>query len=404
MKSALVHDYFTQLGKAEKIAEEIYCILPDASLFATVAFPQCMPARLKHTNVHTSWLQSLPQIERYYRLYFLLNPLGVSSIDLSEYDLVISSSSSYAKGVNASRDAIHVCYCHTPMRWMWRYDDHSQRESFGRSQGLLSRTLIRKLKHWDEALSRQPDHFIANSKIGAERIKKCYGRCAEVIHPPINTDRFRRSPEREDYYVVLSRLVPYKRIDLAVQACTELRRKLLVIGAGPDRERLESMAGPTVAFMGYTSDERVEHYLSRCRALLFPGEEDFGMAPLEVAAAGRPTIAYRAGGALETVIENTTGIFFDEQTPEHLAEAIERFERQEWSPDLIRLHSEGFSAENFQHRFRSFLRRIGAPLPAKSDTMVSQCEPPLIEAEYDSINLHHALPNPDTLVLANKRY
>lgn len=338
-------------------------MMPDASLFTTVAFPPCMPTRLKHVDVQASWMQKLPWIEKYYRFYFLLYPFGVSSMDLSEYDLVLSSSSSYAKGVNASRDAIHVCYCHTPMRWVWSYDDYSRRDLFGGPQRLILKGLVRALRHWDEAASRQPDHFVANSKVVAERIRKSYGRCSEVIHPPIDTGRFHPSREREDYYVVLSRLVSYKRLDLAVQACTQLRRKLLVIGKGPDRVRLASMAGPTITFVGRASDREVECYVSRCRALIFPGEEDFGMAPLEVAAAGRPTIAYRSGGAVETVIENATGIFFDEQTPEHLAEAIVRFEQQEWSPDLIRRHSEGFSVEIFQDRFRSFLRRIGAPMP-----------------------------------------
>jgi glycosyltransferase involved in cell wall biosynthesis len=363
IKIAVVHDYFTQLGGAEKVAEELYSMFPNASLFATVAFPQCMPSRLSHVRVHTSWMQNLPRIQKSYRLYFLVYPLGVSSVNLSGYDLVISSSSSYAKGVKTSRDAIHVCYCHTPMRWAWSYDDYARRDSFGTSQRLVLKALARALRHWDEAASRQPDHFVANSKVVADRILKSYGRSSEVIYPPINTARFRPSKEHGDYYVVLSRLVSYKRLDVAVQACTKLRKKLLVIGDGLDRERLESMAGPTVTFVGRASDQDVEYHVSRCRALIFPGEEDFGMAPLEVAAAGRPTIAYRAGGALETVIENSTGIFFDKQTPEHLAEAIQHFERQDWSPDVIRRHSEGFSAEIFQDRFRSFLRRIGAPVP-----------------------------------------
>ena len=361
-KIAVVHDYFTQLGGAEKVAEELCRAIPNPALFATVAFPECMPGRLQNKAVHTSWMQNLPWIDKYYRFYFLLYPFGVSSMDLSEYDLVISSSSSYAKGVRTSRDAIHVCYCHTPMRWVWSYDDYSRRDSFGHAQRTVLRTLVRGLRYWDEAASRQPDHFVANSKVVAERIRKAYGRCSEVIHPPIDTHRFRPSREPGEYYIVLSRLVSYKRIDLAVDACTALGRKLLVIGDGPDRARLESVAGPTVTFVGRAPDEEVDYHVSRCRALIFPGEEDFGMAPLEVAAAGRPTIAYRAGGAVETVVENVTGIFFDQQDPDSVAEAILRFEMQEWSPDAIRRHSELFSVEIFQDRFRSFLRRIGAPV------------------------------------------
>jgi glycosyltransferase involved in cell wall biosynthesis len=363
MKIAVVHDYFTQLGGAEKVAEELYCALPpDAALFATVAFPDCLPARLKNVQVHTSWMQNLPFIDKYYRSYFLLYPFGVNSLDLTAYDLVLSSSSSYAKGVKTSRDSIHVCYCHTPMRWVWNYDDYSRRDSFRSLQRSILKTLVRGLRYWDEAASRQPDHFIANSNLVAQRIKKTYGRCSEVIHPPIDTRRFVPSDTWEDYYIVLSRLVSYKQLDLAVQACSTLRRKLLVIGTGPDRERLQSLAGPTIVFAGRLSDREVEYLVPRCRALIFPGEEDFGMAPLEVAAAGRPTIAYRAGGALETIIENVTGCFFDRQTPDHLEDAIDRFEKQQWSPQLMRRHAQNFSIQVFQERLHSFLRRIGAPV------------------------------------------
>jgi glycosyltransferase involved in cell wall biosynthesis len=337
-------------------------MLPGPSLFATVAFRNCMPSLLKNVEVRTSWMQNLPGIVKYYRLYFLLYPLAVASMDLSKYDLVLSSSSSYAKGITTNRDAIHVCYCHTPMRWVWSYKSYSERESFGFTRGFLLPILIRGLKYWDEEASRQPDHFVANSRLVADRIRRSYGRSAEVIHPPIDTDRFRPSDEREDYYVILSRLAPYKRIDVAIQACTERKRKLIVIGDGTDRTRLEALAGPSVTFLGRAPDEVVEHCVSRCRALIFPGIEDFGMAPLEVAAAGRPTIAYRGGGALETIVENATGLFFDRQTPEDLGDAIERFERQDWSPDLLRQYSKNFSVQVFQDRFRSFLRRIGAPV------------------------------------------
>jgi glycosyltransferase involved in cell wall biosynthesis len=382
MRIAVVHDYFTQLGGAEKVAEELYRTLPNASLFATVAFPQCMPAHLKNARVETSWMQNLPQISKYYRTYFLLYPFAIASIDLSKYDLVVSSSSSYAKGIRTHRDALHVCYCHTPMRWVWNYKTYSERESFGFTRGFILPILIRGLKWWDEQASRQPDHFVANSKIVAERIRRAYGRSAEVIHPPIDTKRFHLSGAPENYYVTLSRLVSYKRIDLAIQACTELNRKLLVIGDGPDRKRLEALAGPSVTFLGRVPDDVVERCVSRCRALLFPGEEDFGMAPLEVAASGRPTIAYRAGGAVETVVENLTGIFFDEQSPEHLAEAIERFELQEWHPELIRQHSEGFSVEVFQDRLRSFLRRVGVQFPAQAFRSDPQLD---VAASLDSI-------------------
>jgi glycosyltransferase involved in cell wall biosynthesis len=365
MKVAVVHDYFTQFGGAEKVAEELYRLAPDPDLFTTVAFRRCMPASLRNARVRTSWMQNLPGIERYYRLYFLLYPFAVSDLDLSAYDLVLSSSSGYAKGVQTGRDAVHVCYCHTPMRWVWSFDKYSQRETFGFGERALLPMLIRGLKVWDEDASRQPDHFVANSKVVAERIRRAYGRTAEVIHPPIDTNRFHPSSSAaEDYYLVLSRLVSYKRIDLAVRACTERNKKLIVVGEGPDRKSLEALAGPTITFLGRASDEDVEYLVSGCRALLFPGEEDFGMAPLEVAAAGRPTIAYGSGGALETIVDNITGVFFDDQTVYDLGEAIDRFERQSWNPNLMRKHAEGFGVSVFQDRFHSFLRRVGVPIPS----------------------------------------
>ncbi len=363
MKIAVVHDYFTQMGGAEKVAEELIRMLPTADLHTTVALPELMPPSLAGRRVGTTWMQNMPLMKEYYRLYFMLYPLAVRSLDLSAYDLVVSSSSGYAKGVRSNRDAIHVCYCHTPMRWVWSFDSYSSRETMGMAKRLLLPPLIGALREWDKAASSAPDHFVANSKTVAERIERAYERTAEVIHPPIDVNRFRASNEQEDYYLVLARLISYKRLDLAVEACTKLRRRLMVIGDGPDRARLMEKAGPTVTFLNRLSDEEVEHYAARCRALIFPGEEDFGMAPLEIAAAGRPTIAYRAGGAVETIIDGVTGVFFDRQEADSLAEAIQRFEQQEWSSRTLRRHAESFGIEVFQSKFRQFLAKVGAPVP-----------------------------------------
>jgi glycosyltransferase involved in cell wall biosynthesis len=362
MKIAIVHDYFTQMGGAEKVAEEMYNMVPGADLFATVALQDKMPDTLRNVPVHTSWMQKLPKMKTLYRIYFPLYPFAVSSLDLSDYDLILSSSSGYVKGVRANPDAIHVCYCHTPMRWVWSFDSYSARESFGSGVRRILPTVIKGLRAWDEGAARQPDHFVANSLTVAARIERAYGRASEVIVPPIDVHRFRVSPEQEDYYVVLARLVSYKRIDLAVSAFTKLGRKLVVIGAGTALDDLKAIAGPTVKFLGRAPDDEVERVVAKCRALIFPGEEDFGMAPLEVAAAGRPTIAFRAGGAIETVVDGVTGVFFNEQTTESVVDAIERFEAQEWSAAVIRRHAEGFSQEVFRSRFKRFLRRIGSPI------------------------------------------
>jgi glycosyltransferase involved in cell wall biosynthesis len=377
MRIAIVHDYFTQLGGAEKVVEKMFEIIPQASLFSTVAFKEGLPDGLRTVPIKTSWMQRLPGIRRYYRHYFLLYPFAVRNLNLSNYDLVISSSSGYVKGVVTSRDAMHVCYCHTPMRWAWNFDRYSAREALSPAVKRGLEGLIWMLRQWDVGASRQPDHFIANSQVVAERIKKAYGRTAEVIHPPINMDRFRPTDQVEDYYMVLSRMVSYKRLDLAVEACTRMKRKLLVVGTGPYRNHLESIAGSTVKFLGKVGDEKVAHLAARCRGLLFPGEEDFGMAPLEVAAAGRPTIAFRAGGATETIVDGSTGLFFDQQTPEALMDAINRFECRDWSPAEIRKHAEGFSVPVFRSHLLRFLTRIGAPLrevdllPLKEDYSVS---------------------------------
>ncbi len=362
MRTAVVHDYFTQLGGAEIVAQELVRMLPTADLFSTVALSTCIPPGLKGVPLKTSWMQHLPRMKDLYRFYFLLYPLGVGSLDLSAYDLVVSSSSGYAKGVRTNRDAVHVCYCHTPMRWAWSFDSYSARESMGSFKRAVFPHLIGFLREWDRGASRQPDHFVANSKTVAARIERAYGRTAEVIHPPIDLNRFKPSTEQDDYYLVLSRLVSYKGIDVAVRACTELKRRLIVIGDGPDRERLTSFAGPTVSFLGRLSNAEVEHYASRCRALLFPGEEDFGMAPLEIAAAGRPTIAYRAGGAVETILEDVTGVFFDRQIPSEMAAAILRFEKLDWRADILTAHARGFGIDVFQSSFLRFLSRVGCPM------------------------------------------
>ncbi len=365
MKIAFVHDYFTQRGGAEKVADEIFQMLPGASLVSLVALPDMMPKRLKNKPIVTTWMQCLPFMRRAYRLYVALYPFAVRSIDLSGFDVVVTSSSGFVKGVRKDDHAIHICYCHTPMRWAWDAPAYIAREKLGLASRLIFQSLVRLLRSWDLRASRQPDFYVANSKAVAARIQKCYGRVAAVIHPPIDLTRFSASIEQEDYYLILARLASYKCIDVAVAACTKLKKRLIVIGEGPDRARLESMAGPSISFVGHLPDSQVEHYASRCKALLFPGEEDFGMAPLEIAAAGRPTIAFRGGGAIETIVEGVTGMFFDHQDPDSLANAIERFEKQTWHPTVIQEHARGFATEVFRENFLTFLKSVGCDLQAQ---------------------------------------
>ncbi len=355
---ALIHDYFVQIGGAERVAEAMHDSFPSAPIYTTVAIPQNLPPRLKNADIRTSPLQNLPALDRRFRHYFMLYPLAVEHFDLSQYDLIFSSSSGYAKGVRRRRNAIHVCYCHTPMRWVWRYEDYVARERFGRIARATLPFLLWGLRRWDLRASQQPNYYIANSSLVARRIKQIYGREACVIPPPIDVDRFQMSNEVGDYYLVLSRLMPYKRIDLAIEACKRTNRRLIIIGDGPDRPRLEMLADHRIEFLGRQSDEIVNYYAARCRALLFPGEEDFGMAPLEANAAGRPVIAYRGGGAVETVQEGTTGIFFNQANARALAEAIEKFESLRWDQNVLRRHAEKFDRSVFAFRVLQFLGSV----------------------------------------------
>jgi glycosyltransferase involved in cell wall biosynthesis len=346
------------MGGAERVAEAMHDSFPSAPMYTTVALPKGLPGTLRTADIRTSLLQNLPALDRRFRHYFMLYPFAVENFDLSAYDLIFSSSSGYAKGVRRRRNAIHVCYCHTPMRWVWRYEDYVAREGFGGAVRAALPTLLWGLRKWDLRASRQPNYYICNSNLVARRIKKIYGREAFVIPPPIDVQRFQMADEVDDYYLVLSRLMPYKRIDIAIEACKRMNRRLVIIGDGPDRARLEKLADDRIEFMGRQPDKVVNYFAARCRALLFPGEEDFGMVPLEVNAAGRPVIAYRGGGALETVVENVTGVFFDQQNGHSLAEAIEKFEGLTWRQDALRHHAEKFDRNVFAFRVLQFLGSV----------------------------------------------
>jgi glycosyltransferase involved in cell wall biosynthesis len=253
---------------------------------------------------------------------------------------------------------VHVCYCYTPMRWVWRQEDYLARERFSRLQALAVTLALPLLRWWDLRASRRPDFYITSSRVVAERIERYYGRTAVVIPPPVDLARFTVSGTPGAFYLIVSRLVAYKRIDLAIAACNQLGRPLVIIGDGPDRARLAALAGPTVELRGRRPDAEVNAAAAGCRALLFPGEEDFGIAPLEANAAGRPVVAWRGGGATETVIDGETGVFFDEPTAASLAEAMLRLERQPWSPERLRAHAATYDRPVFVRRIRAFLDAV----------------------------------------------
>jgi glycosyltransferase involved in cell wall biosynthesis len=355
---ALFQDYLAQNGGAERVTEAIHQALPEAELHTTMAVPERISPYLRQLEPATTWMQSLPAKAKLYRHYFLLYPFAVESAHLEEFDLIVSSCCGYAKGVRRGENGVHVCYCHNPMRWVWRFPEYMQREKFSRPVKTALQWMVNGLKQWELRAATRPDYFIANSHIVARRLKDAFGVEATVIEPPIVTSRFWISREVEDYYLILSRLNAYKRIDLAIEACTRTGRRLLVIGDGPDRGRLESLSGPTVRFLGRQPDAAVNRYASRCRALIFPGEEDFGMAPVEVNAAGRPVVAFAAGGATETVIEGLNGVLFGSQSVDSLIDGLGRLEAWNWDPTSIRRNAQRYDINIFQERLLDYLHQV----------------------------------------------
>ncbi len=357
MRVAIVHDWLNQYGGAERVLEALHALYPDAPVYAAMYSPPVMPPAYRTWDIRTSFMQRLPGVIRHHQVYLLLYPRAVESYDLSGYDLVLSSSSAFALGAIAAPHAPHVCYCHTPMRFGWNYDEYVRHERIPAVLRELLRPGIRRIREWDRRAAGRVDDFIANSRNVAGRIARFYGRESTMIPPPVDVSRFRPVDPAEvgDYYLVLSRLIPYKRIDVAVRAFAHLDRPLWVAGDGRARADLEAIASPNVRFLGRVPDADVPGLYAHCRAFIFPGEEDLGITPLEAMAAGRPVIAYAAGGALETVIEGQTGVFFREQTPEALAEAVREFETQKFDPAASRRQAERFDIASFQARVRAFV-------------------------------------------------
>ncbi len=357
MKVALVHDYLNQMGGAERVVLAFHELFPDAPLYTSIYDPQRVDPAFKSMDIRTSFMQKLPLVTKHHQPYLPLYPFAMEKLDLRGYDLVLSSSSAFAKGIITRPETLHICYCHTPMRWCWNYDEYIEREQLGVLARKVLPFLITGLRLWDQTTAMRVDHFIANSPVVVERIQKYYRREAVFIPPPVDASRFPFDPTVEiaDYFLILSRLVPYKRIDLAIEACNRLQLPLVIIGDGRDQERLKNMAGPTIRFLGRLPDAEVVRYYTHCRAFLFPGEEDFGITPLEVQACGRPVIAYGAGGALASVVEGSTGTFFREQTVESLMAVLATFNERMFHPGSIRSHALEFDLPRFNRRVLQFI-------------------------------------------------
>ncbi len=354
LRVALVHDWLVTLGGADRVLLALHDLFPRAPVYTALYDPAHLPEAFSDLEVHTSWLQRLPGALTRHRWLVPLMPSGVRTYDLSGFDVVISSSHACAKGVTVPPGTVHICYCHTPMRYAW-----DLRETYLAALPRVARPLaaaaLSWLRRWDAAASVSVHHFIANSAFVAERIRRYYGREAAVIHPPVDTTFFTPDGAAQEFFLVVSRLVPYKRVDLAVEAFTRLGRPLVVVGDGPELPRLQAMAGPTVRFAGEVSDAALRGYYRRCSALIFPGVEDFGLVPVEAQACGRPVIAYGEGGALESVRDGVTGLFFHEQSPEALMEAVRAVEMRAFDPRVIRAHAETFSVQGFQARIGEFV-------------------------------------------------
>jgi glycosyltransferase involved in cell wall biosynthesis len=344
---AVVHDWLTVPGGSEQVVLALLDMFPQAELFTSIYDPAPWPAQITERPVHASFLNRLPGAERHYPKLLPLMNRAFRAFDLSGFDLILSSSHACAKNVRTPPGTLHVCYCHTPMRYAWE-EGFLAGEEVGRLTRLALPPLLGRLRRQDLAGASGPDLFVANSQYVAARIERYYGRTAEVVHPPVDVDHFlglQRSPR--DFYVVFGRVVPYKRVDLAVEACMRLGRKLDVAGGGRALEAVRARAGAGVELLGKVSDERRDELFAGARALLFPGEEDFGIVPVEAQAAGVPVIAYGVGGALETVLDGTTGVLFAEQTDASLADAIERFERAPLSERAIRENAARFGRERY---------------------------------------------------------
>jgi len=324
VKIAIVHDFLNQYGGAERVVEALHEVYPDAPIYTSIYVQKNLPDIFKTMNIKTSYMQKLPFL-KHFKKYLLLYPSAFETFDLSKYDVVLSSSSAFAKGVKISNSTCHVCYCYTPMRFAWNYGNYIGKENIGKLAKKCLPYFLKYLKLWDVKTSKKVDYFIAISCEIQKRIKACYSRESDLIYPPVNTRDFSVSSHVGDYFLVVSRLNGYKRIDLVVNAFNELKLKLKIIGDGPCRNSLEQIAGHNIEFLGKVDEISLRNNYAHCRAIIFPGEEDFGIVPLEAQSSGRPVIAFAAGGALETVIDGRTGIFFNTQSVESLIDAINRF-------------------------------------------------------------------------------
>lgn len=366
---ALVHEWLTPeaTGGSELVVKEILQHI-NADLYALIDFESTNPeSYLYQRPIGTTFLQHFPLARKGVQKYLPLLPIAIEQLDLRQYDVILSSSHAVAKGVITSPHQLHICYCHTPMRYAWDLTfDYLQGSKAGKGlPGIFTRYLLHRLRQWDVISANRVDYFIANSQHTAKRIRRCYRRAAEVIYPPVNLDRFTLQTDKQDFYLTVSRLVSYKQIELIVEAFNQLGRNLVIIGTGPDLPRLQQLAKPNIQFLGSQPNATVEQYMAQAKAFVYAACEDFGIALVEAQACGTPVIAYGGGGALETVREirafphEGTGLFFPHQTAADLVEAVKNFEevQDRFKPETVRSHAEQFSPQVFKQRYLAFIER-----------------------------------------------
>jgi len=363
LKLALVCSWLNQYGGAERVLEVIHGMYPDAPIYTSIFWPQALPPAYRGWDIRTSFMDRLPFVHRRHQAFLLLYPLAFHSLDLSGYDLVVSVTSAFGHGVTRGPQARHMCYCLTPARFLWDYESYVAREGLG---GIVRRVMplfLGSLRGWDRRAAAEVDQFVAISEAVRGRIRKHYRRESQLIYPPVDVQGQPLSTNVGEYYLIISRLVPYKRIDLAVRAFSELGLPLVIIGEGRDRQALQAMAGPNVRLLGRLSDQEARAYLAGCRAFVFPGEEDFGIAPLEAQAVGKPVIAYAGGGALETVVDGVSGTFFHQADSASLVEAVRRMESdyRRFSGPQIRELALRFDRSVFVDQFASLVSSMNGP-------------------------------------------
>lgn len=355
MRVAIVHDALTQYGGAERVLEQIKTIYPDATVMVAIHDPARVPASYREWNIRTSWLDRVPLSRRKHRLMLPLYPQAVESFDLQGYDLVVSSSYGFAHGVLTSPGTCHVNYCHSPARFLWDYHRYADRERFSPLIRAALSPQLTRLRQWDRMAAERPDAWVSTSRLVRDRIRKFYGKDSAIIPPSIDVNRFDVGAGTGGYYLMLMRLVGWKRPDIVVEACTRMNLPLVVAGEGRDSRYLRGIAGPTVRFVGRVNDEQMRPLYRDCKAFILPAEEDFGITPLEAMASGRPVIAYDRGGVRDTVLPGITGTLFAEQTAEELMAVLTAFDDHAFDPQRIRGHAESYDNLVFRMRFERFV-------------------------------------------------